>query len=125
MASAWCERAVFCDGSNADRETEPRLGCLPASFFKPGGVIVGAGDPSASMSAFEAFSGTEEMTFYATSSRFPGEQRLFHRFSDLSNEVLEARIWAGIHFRNADVQAANLGRAVVEYVDTHQVAFVH
>jgi hypothetical protein len=125
MASAWCERAVFCDGSNADRETEPRLGCLPASFFKPGGVIVGAGDPSASMSAFEAFFGTDEMTFYATSSRFPGEQRVFHRFSDLTNEVLEARIWAGIHFRRADVAAANLGREVERYTRTHQFAFVH
>ena len=37
------------------------------------------------------------MTFYATSGRFPGEQRTFNRFSDLTDEVLEARIWAGIH----------------------------
>ena len=76
------------------------------------------------MHAFEAFFGTDEMTFYATSSRFPGEQRVFHRFSDLTNEVLEARIWAGIHFRNADVQAANLGREVEDYVHKHQFAFV-
>jgi hypothetical protein len=80
---------------------------------------------SASMHAFETFFGTDEMTFYATSSRFPGEQRVFHRFSDLTNEVLEARIWAGIHFRNPDVQAANLGRKVEDYVHTHQFAFVH
>jgi len=80
---------------------------------------------SASMHAFQTFFGTDEMTFYATSSRFPGEQRVFHRFSDLTNEVLEARIWAGIHFRNPDVQAANVGREVVDYVHTHQFAFVH
>jgi vanadium-dependent haloperoxidase-like protein len=80
---------------------------------------------SASMHAFETFFGTDDMTFYATSSRFPGEQRVFHRFSDLTNEVLEARIWAGIHFRNADVQAANLGGEVEDYVHTHQFAFVH
>ena len=61
----------------------------------------------------------------ATAYASAGEQRLFHRFSDLTNEVLEARIWAGIHFRNADVQAANLGREVVDYVHTHQFAFVH
>jgi len=66
------------------------------------------------MHAFEAFFGTNAMTFYATSSRFPGEQRVFHGFSDLTNEVLRARIWAGIHFRNPDVQAANLGREVVD-----------
>src|SRR5262245_15685071 len=57
---------------------------------------------SASMHALASFFGTDELTFYATSSRFPGEQRVFHRFSDLTNEVLEARIWAGIHFRTAD-----------------------
>ena len=67
----------------------------------------------------------DEMTFYATSSRFPGEQRVFHRFSDLTNEVLEARIWAGIHYRNPDLQAKNLGADVERYVHTHQFAFVH
>jgi hypothetical protein len=80
---------------------------------------------SASMHALASFFGTDEMTFYATSGRYPGEQRTFNRFSDLTNEVLEARIWAGIHFRTADVQAANLGREVEQYVHTHQFAFVH
>jgi VCPO second helical-bundle domain len=80
---------------------------------------------SASMHALASFFGTDAMTFYATSGRFPGEQRTFNRFSDLTNEVLEARIWAGIHFRAADDQAANLGREVEQYVHTHQFAFVH
>jgi hypothetical protein len=80
---------------------------------------------SASMHALASFFGTDDMTFYATSSRFPGEQRLFHRFSDLTNEVLEARIWAGIHFRNPDVQAAELGRDVERYVRTHEFAADH
>jgi hypothetical protein len=80
---------------------------------------------SASMDAFASFFGTDTMTFYATSSRFPGEQRTFGRFSDLTNEVLEARIWAGIHFRNADVQAAALGRDVERYIHTHFFAAAH
>jgi hypothetical protein len=80
---------------------------------------------SASMNALASFFGTDEMTFYATSSRFPGEQRVFHRFSDLTNEVLEARIWAGIHYRNPDVQAKDVGAAVEDYVHTQQFAFVH
>jgi hypothetical protein len=58
----------------------------------------------------------------ARACRFPGEQRTFHRFSDLTNEVLEARIWAGIHFRNPDVQAANLGRGVERSIHTHSFA---
>jgi hypothetical protein len=80
---------------------------------------------SASMHAFASFFGTDEMTFYATSSRFPGEQRAFTRFSDLTNEILGARIWAGIHFRSTDVQAANLGREVENYINTQYFAFVH
>ena len=83
------------------------------------------GYASATMHAFQSFFGTDEMTFYVTSSRFPGEKRYFNRFSDLINQVLEARIWAGIHFRNPDVQAANLGREVELYTHTHQFAFVH
>jgi VCPO second helical-bundle domain len=77
---------------------------------------------SASMHALASFFGTDVMTFYATSSRFPGEQRVFHRFSDVTNEVLEARIWAGIHYRNPDAQAANLGREVERYIHKHQFA---
>jgi hypothetical protein len=67
---------------------------------------------SATMHAFQSFFGTDDESFYVTSSRFPGEQLHFDHFSDVINQVLEARIWAGIHFRNADVQAANLGREV-------------
>ena len=80
---------------------------------------------SASMAALRSFFGTDKMTFYATSGRFPDEQRTFHRFSDLTNEVLEARIWAGIHFRASDVQAEKLGRKVERYIHKHQFASVH
>jgi VCPO second helical-bundle domain len=111
---------------------------LPASPLPVGGVGGPLGTPpypehpsgaityaSASMHALASFFGTDEMTFYATSGRFPGEQRTFNRFSDLTNEVLEARIWAGIHYRNADVQAANLGREVERYIHTHFFAAAH
>ena len=73
---------------------------------------------SSSMSAFAAFFGADEMTSYATSSRFPGEQRSFNRFSDVINEVVEARIWAGSTW-SADVQAAEVGREVARYIHKH------
>jgi len=111
---------------------------LPASPLPIGGVGGPLGTPpypdhpsgatsyaSASMHALASFFGTDEMPFFATSGRFPGEQRAFTRFSDLTNEILEARIWAGIHFRNPDVQAANLGREVENYINTQYFAFVH
>lgn len=79
----------------------------------------------ASMEALAAFFGTDEMPFYATSSRFPGEQRAFTRFSDLGKEVLEARIWSGIHFRTPDVASATIGREISRYVHTHWFAANH
>ena len=93
----------------------------------PDHVSGATGYASASMHAFASFFGTDAMPapFYLVSSRFPGEQREFTRFSDVTNEILEARIWAGIHFRNADVQAANLGAQVEQYIHQTQFAFVH
>jgi hypothetical protein len=80
---------------------------------------------SSTMHAFQSFFAADDESFYVTSSRFPGEQLHFDRFSDLINQIVEARIWAGIHFRNADVQAANLGREVEAWTHTHYFAFVH
>jgi hypothetical protein len=82
---------------------------------------------SASMHAFASFFGTDEMSdpFYLTSGRFPGEQRPFTRFSDVTNEIVGARIWAGIHFRNADLQAAQLGGDVERHIHKHWFAAAH
>jgi hypothetical protein len=79
---------------------------------------------SATMHAFQSFFGTNDMRFYLTSSRFPGDLHYFDHFSDPVSQVIEARIWAGIHFRNADVQAADLGRAVEAYTHERQFDFV-
>jgi hypothetical protein len=43
----------------------------------------------------------------------------------MTTEILGARIWAGIHFRNPDQQAADLGRDVERYIHTQYFAFVH
>jgi hypothetical protein len=109
---------------------------LPASIGGVGPALItppypdhpsgATGYASASMHAFASFFGSDEMNtpFYLTSSRFPGEQRPFSRFSDVTNEILQARIWAGIHFRNPDTQAANLGRQVEQYIHETQFDFV-
>jgi len=80
---------------------------------------------SSTMHAFQSFFGNDDQSFYVTSSRFPGEQLHFDHFSDLVDQVVGARIWAGIHFRNADEQSANLGREVESWTHTHYFAFVH
>ena len=34
-------------------------------------------------------------------------------------EVIDARVWGGIHFRTADTQGAVLGKKVAHYVEKH------
>jgi hypothetical protein len=69
----------------------------------------------ADLRVLQMFFGTDQIGFDATSSRFPGEARHFDRFSQALAEITEARIWAGLHFRTADVQAQILGRNVADY----------
>ena len=41
--------------------------------------------------------------------------RTFGSFSQVLDEIVEARIWAGLHYRTADVQARVLGTNVANY----------
>ena len=41
--------------------------------------------------------------------------RPFTSFSQAVNEIVEARIWAGLHFRTADVQAVQLGTNIANF----------
>jgi hypothetical protein len=45
--------------------------------------------------------------------------RSFDSFSQAIAELIEARIWAGLHFRTADVQGQVLGRNVADYMAAH------
>jgi hypothetical protein len=42
--------------------------------------------------------------------------RTFGSFSQALAEITEARIWAGLHYRTADVQARHLGENVADYM---------
>lgn len=80
---------------------------------------------NASVHALQDFLGTDDLTFYVTSSRFPGERLYFDRLSDVTAQVLEARIWGGIHFRTADEQGALLGEQVAGYARQHYFQSLH
>jgi PAP2 superfamily len=56
---------------------------------------------------------TSASTFLAPSDP---KTRTFGSFSQALAELIEARIWAGLHFRTADVQAKQLGRNVANYM---------
>lgn len=55
----------------------------------------------------------------ATSTTAPGLVRRWQTFSEGVDEVIDARVYSGIHFRTADVVGARLGRQVAQFVLTH------
>jgi hypothetical protein len=55
----------------------------------------------------------------ARSSQTPGFVRNWHAFSEGVAEVIDARVYSGIHFRTADEAGARLGRQVAQFVITH------
>jgi hypothetical protein len=68
------------------------------------------------------FFGTDEIGFDVTSRALNTggpATRHFDRFSQVLAEIIEARIWAGLHYRTADVQAELLGRSVANYMAEH------
>jgi hypothetical protein len=36
----------------------------------------------------------------------PNVTRDYHRFTDVVDDTMDARVWQGIHFRSADIQGA-------------------
>jgi hypothetical protein len=56
---------------------------------------------------------TSASTFLAPSDP---KTRTFGSFSQALAELIEARIWAGLHYRTGDVQAEQLGRNVANYM---------
>ena len=72
--------------------------------------------------ALKVFFGTDRVEFTAESNKCapaPCPPRSFHRFSGALKEIIDARVWSGIHFRTADVQGAVLGKKVANWLDKH------
>ncbi len=66
----------------------------------------------------QAFFHSDRVPFDAFSNRTL-TTRHFDRISDALQEIVDARVWGGIHFRNADEQGAQLGREVARYLRHH------
>jgi hypothetical protein len=71
------------------------------------------------LKTFQKFFGTDEVAFNVHSGRFPGQPRHFDRFTQALKEIIDARVWGGIHFRTADVQGAVIGKKVARYLRWH------
>ena len=72
--------------------------------------------------ALALFFGTDEMDFSVDTTNHPPaiqQTRTYTRFSGAAEDVVNARIYEGIHFRFADVQARKQGRHVAQWVFSH------
>ena len=87
----------------------------PAFPDHPSGHNCAAG---AIVRTLQDFFGTDRLTFSLTSNK-SATTRTYHRLSDILEENINARVWAGIHFRTADLQGALLGRKVAVYLHRH------
>jgi hypothetical protein len=65
----------------------------------------------------QQFFGTDKVAW--TDTNIGGQTRSFTRFSQAIDEIVEVRVWSGIHFRIADVQGRRIGTQVAKYRDAH------
>ncbi|WP_162257523.1 vanadium-dependent haloperoxidase [Phycicoccus sp. Soil802] len=101
--------------------TTPPLSNPPFPEHPSGhGCVTGA-----TLGAVRAFFGTDKVTINVTSGRYPGDVRTFTRLSTAMDEVIDARVWGGIHFRTADVVGSQIGSKVARWMDKHYFEPVH
>jgi hypothetical protein len=51
--------------------------------------------------------------------RLDGQTRSFANFSQAINEIVDARVWSGIHFRTADEDGKKIGKKVANWRHGH------
>jgi hypothetical protein len=82
----------------------------------------GANGVSAAMTrTMQNFFGTDWVTFEVSSvaPQVKQKTRVYRRFSDAAQDVVDARIYLGIHFRFADTAARDQGRRVADWTFDH------
>src|SRR4051812_24106007 len=77
---------------------------------------------SATLEMLRDFFGSDQVAFDLVSTRFagtPAATRHYDSFTAAMDEVINARVWGGIHFRTADEQGARLGKEVARWEQHH------
>jgi hypothetical protein len=75
---------------------------------------------AAAIRSLQDFYGTDEMTFGATNVL--GASRSYTSLSQAIEEIVNARVWSGTHFRFADEQGERIGRKVARYTGRNVLA---
>ena len=110
-------RRADTDGNPATEREEswlPLINNPPYPDHPSGLSAFGASNVATAQEVF----GTDVVEFSATSTPV-GITRTYERLSEAVNEIVDARVWSGIHFRNADVQGARVGSDVARWRRDH------
>ena len=108
-------REAANDGNSrtiADRNWLPLINTPPYPD-QPSGLSSLA---AASARTLQTFFGTDNVTFGATNA---AGTRNYTSFSQAVDEIVNARVWSGIHFRKADVDGAEIGKRVAHWQQHH------
>ena len=62
---------------------------------------------------------TSHLQLTLTSTSVPGAVRHYDSGSSLRNDVVDARVWLGIHFRSADTGGVDMGQRVADWALDH------
>jgi hypothetical protein len=117
--------AILNAADDGNPRTEPDAGWLPLINDPPYPEYTSGanGNTSATARTLENFFGSDVWTFDVTTTATEGGQaiapRTYHRFSELPDDVVEARILLGIHFRFADVVSRRQAKQVADQVFAH------
>jgi len=103
---------------NPDTEPDPTWAPLASTPNFPEYVSAHASHSSAVTRALAAFFGTDEIPLLID-SRVTQTTREYTSFRDVVRDVDQARVLAGFHFLNSDLEGSKLGRTVGRYVARH------
>jgi hypothetical protein len=125
-------RAAATDGNPATRADPNWVPLFDPTVAVSGPLLVTPGFPDhpsghgcvsgAILRTLQAYFGTDKVPFTAVSNKCspaPCPNRSFDRLSLAMKEIIDARVWGGIHFRTADAQGAVLGKKVARYMQAH------
>ena len=109
-------RRADTDGNPLTEKDEAWLPLIPTPPY-PDHPSGHAGLSGSFVATLQDFFGTDRIGWTDTNNA--GLTRSFTRFSQAIDEVVDARIWSGIHFRNTDEQGAKIGRQVASWRERH------
>jgi hypothetical protein len=113
------------DDGNPRTQEEPGWTPLVATPNHPEYPAAHGCVTSAMAEVFSDFLGTNDIDLTVTSSVVSpifGSTRHFATADDLRTEILYARLWAGLHYRNSSEEGLKLGRKVAHFDLTHAFA---